>query len=447
MTHRVSLLLAMSLACAGDKDGETGTPLGELARIDGVTSEIAAAIPTVVTVEWETDLTTTGWVEFGVDGALDHQTSITDSGLQHEALLLGMPADSEVSYRVMAETDDGVTEGDIQTVTTGTMPLGLPETTTTGDSAGSYMILPWLGVSSGIMILDPQGQLVWWYPDQSGLQIYRARLSLDGESIIFNRGSISGDPSEDSQLVRVALDGSEEVTVDIPLLAHDFVELEDGTIGAMVIEIREDAEGEEIRGDAIVEIAPDGTQTTLWSAWDSWDPEMSSGDPGDVGWTFANALDYDPDDNAWLLSVRNFSSIVQISRETGTVDWGLGGVVNDFDVEGTPFLHQHQFDASEDRILVFDNDGLAGNQSRVVEYSFDEDARTASEIWSYVPNPSVYCFVLGDVERIEGDDRLITWSAVGTIDRVSAAGDLLFQLTTPLGYALGFNSLEPSLYR
>ena len=34
MTHRVSLLLAMSLTCAGDKDGETGTPLGELARID-----------------------------------------------------------------------------------------------------------------------------------------------------------------------------------------------------------------------------------------------------------------------------------------------------------------------------------------------------------------------------------------------------------------------------
>jgi hypothetical protein len=443
---RSSLLLALiTLSCKGDKD-DSGA--GELPGIGALEAQLSEAIPTVISVSWESDEPATGRVEFGTDGALDHSTPLSELAASNQALLLGMTADTEVSYRVVLEADGGTVEGDIQTITTGSYPLGLPETTTTGEGAGSYMLVPWLGVSTGVMILDEQGEIVWWWTDERDLQVYRARLSLDGESVIYNAGSISGDPSEDSQLVRVTLDGSEETTIDIPLLAHDFVELEDGTIGAMVIEIQEGEDGEEIRGDTIVEISPDGTQTTIWSSFDAWDPdETNSGDEGDVGWTFANALDYDAEDDAWLLSVRNFSSIVKIDRATGEVLWGFGGVVNDFDITGTPFLHEHQFDLDGDSMLVFDNDGLSGNQSRVVEYLFDEEARTAEEIWSYVPDPSVYCFVLGDVQRIEGDDRLITWSAAGAIERVTLAGESTWQLTTPLGYVLGFNTLESSLYR
>ena len=110
-----------------------------------------------------------------------HSTPLSESGTSHEALLLGMTADTEVSYRVVLESDAGTVEGDTQTITTGPFPLGLPDTSTTGDSAGQYMIVPWLGVSTGIMVLDPDGQIVWWWTDESDLQVYRARLSLDGE--------------------------------------------------------------------------------------------------------------------------------------------------------------------------------------------------------------------------------------------------------------------------
>lgn len=445
----LALLLPITLmACTSDTGKDSGERL-DLPTMSDVDASLSEAIPTVITVTWNTDSEVSGWIEYGANGALDHSTSLTDANTAHEMWLLGMTADTEVSYRVMLESDGGTVEGEVQTITTGSMPLGLPDISTSGDTTpGSYMILPWLGVSSGILILSPEGAPVWWYPDESGLQIYRARLSNDGQSIMFNRGSISGDPSADSQLVQVSLDGTEETAIDIPLLAHDFVELDDGTIGAMVIEFREDEDGEEIRGDSLIEIAPDGTQSTIWSAWDSWDPETeNSGDAGDEGWTFANALNYNAADDAWQLSVRNFSSIVQIGRSSGEVEWGFGGVVNDFDITGTPFLHQHQFDIANGTILVFDNDGISGNQSRVVEYSFDVENRTAEEIWSYMPTPSVYCFVLGDVQRLANDDRLITWSAVGTIEQVNTAGESLFQLTTSLGYAFGFNTLEDSLYR
>ena len=38
-----------------------------------------------------------------------------------------------------------------------------------------------------------------------------------------------------------------------------------------------------------------------------------------MGWTFANALDYDPADDAYYLGMRNFSSIARINRQTRRV--------------------------------------------------------------------------------------------------------------------------------
>ena len=47
--------------------------------------------------------------------------------------------------------------------------------------------------------------------------------------MIYNAASVSGDPADDSVLVKVALDGSSEEEIVVPLLAHDFVEHPDGT--------------------------------------------------------------------------------------------------------------------------------------------------------------------------------------------------------------------------
>ena len=94
----------------------------------------------------------------------------------------------------------------------------------------------------------------------------------------------------------------------------------------------------------------------------------------------------------------------------------------------------------------FDNDGPAGLASRVLEYSLDFDANLATEVWSYQTDPPIYNFVLGDVSRFDNGDTLIVWSVNGQIDRVNAAGDVLWQLNTSLGSALGFTAPEPSLY-
>jgi outer membrane protein assembly factor BamB len=309
------------------------------------------------------------------------------------------------------------------------------------------MILPVLGSVTAPVIVDGSGEIRWYHIDDRGLDVYRALPSVDGKSVLYNAASVSGDPAEDSMIVRVALDGSWEETIEIPLLAHDFVEHPDGTLGVMVTEFREGSDGKEVRGDSIVEIAPDGTMTTVWSAWDCFDPDVEEVDETEDGWTFGNALDYDPDEGVYYQGMRNFSSIARIDPATGTCEWVFGsiGATIEPDSGAATFLHQHQFHVLDDSILIFDNDG-ALSTSRAIEFAMADGAVEWEDTWSYTPDPSIYTFVLGDVHRFDDGDTLITWSVSGQIDRVSSAGAVDWQLNSALGYAFGFNTVLSTPY-
>lgn len=425
-------------ACTGKDD--TGSPS---VVIGDVTAEVSPVIPTVVTVRWTTDVESVGFVTFG-DG---RTTPIeTVPATEHSAVLLGLHTETATDYQVVVPTDGGDLQSDVATVTTGILSNVLPTLTLEGDGNDLYTVAPILGGATGPAIIDATGNFVWYYPDTRGLDVYRAHLSRDGASMLYNAGSVSGDPAEDSVLVRVSLDGTSEVATPVPLLAHDFVELPDGTLSAIAVEYR-DVDGSQVRGDKIVEVAPDGTQTDVWSAWDCFDPAVDIGTDAEIGWTFANALDYEEADDAYYLSIRNFSSIVKIDRASGQCEWVFGTTAATI----TPaagddvFLHEHQFDVVDGGIVVFDNAG-AGSVSRVVEYSLDPTQPTADEIWSFYPDPSIYTFVLGDVQRLDGGDTLVDFAVGGEIDRVTPAGEVTWRLNTALGYAFGFFEAEPDLY-
>jgi len=307
--------------------------------------------------------------------------------------------------------------------------------------------VPILGLGTAVTILNAQGEIVWYYTDERHLDFYRARLSVDGKSLLYNAAKVSGAPSAASELVRIALDGSDTSSIPVPLLAHDFVEHPDGTLAAIAFEDR-DFEGSPLRGNKIVEIATDGTQRTVWSAWDCFDPAVIKGDNPEQGWTFANALDYDPVADVYYLGLRNFSSITKIHRQTRACEWvlGLGASTFSFAPGSARFLHQHQFQVRGDRILVMDNDGATGNESRVLEYALDVENHLATQVWSYVANPSVYTFVLGEPQRFDDGSTFINWSAAGQMERLDPAGTSVWKLNTGAAYAFGFHTLADSLY-
>lgn len=387
-------------------------------------------------------------MEYGTTEALGFSTPLEDTARrEHRVNLLGLQADTVYYYRVVTWDGDDAGRSELSSLRTGNLPIGLPALSHSGEGHDQFTLVPILGATTAVTIIDPQGKIVWYHTDDRELDFYRARLSRDGTSVIYNAASVSGDPADDSELVRVSLDGTSTSSIPVPLLAHDFVELEDGTLGAIVVEYR-DFEGQPLRGDKIVEIAPDGTQTTVWSAWDCFDPALVQGDDREQGWTFANALDYDPGQDAYYLGMRNFSSIAKVNRASGDCEWVLGLVGSTFEFASgsARFLHQHQFQVRGNHILIMDNDGSPGNESRVLEYELDVEAKVATQVWSYVANPSVYTFVLGEPIRFDDGSTFINWSAAGQMERLTAGGEVSWKLNTGAGYVFGFNTLAPSLY-
>jgi hypothetical protein len=146
--------------------------------------------------------------------------------------------------------------------------------------------------------------------------------------------------------------------------------------------------------------------------------------------------------------MRNFSSIAKVSRATGTCEWVLGlyGSTFTFAAGAARFLHEHQFDLRGDHILVMDNDGAPGDVSRVLEYQLDFTAKTATQVWSYMADPTVYTFVLGEPIRLSDGGTFINWSTAGQMERLDAAGTSVWKLNSGAGFAFAFQTITTSLY-
>ncbi len=426
------------------------TDSDEATRPSDVAAELSEEISTVARVTWQTTEASIGYVQYGPTEAMERSTPLeAEPTTRHEQRLLGLQSDTDYFYRVVTWSDGDAAASEIGTIRTGDLPARMPRLTVTGDRDrhDAFTLVPVLGATTAVLILDADGEIVWYHTEDRDLDFYRVRMSRNGESLIYNAASVSGDPADDSELVRVALDGSATTSIPVPLLAHDFVELPDGTLAAIVVEYR-DFEGERLRGDSIVEVAPDGTQKTVWSAWDCFDPAQVKGDDLEHGWTFANALDYDEAEEAYYLGMRNFSSIAKIGRTTGECEWvfGLHASTFEFTDESASFLHQHQFEVRGNRILVMDNDGSAGDESRVLEYELDFDAKIAKQVWTYTADPTVYTFVLGEPTRMRDGTIFVNWSAAGQMERVTADGESVWKLNSGAGAAFGFHTLAESLY-
>lgn len=197
-----------------------------------------------------------------------------------------------------------------------------------------------------------------------------------------------------------------------------------------------------IRTDIIVEVTPSGETVWEWKAHDHLDlnscgrlpceplPESISNRKRVFDWTHSNGISIIPE-NKWyrggdqrfapgniILTIRNWSTFVVISRKTGEVVWrfdeGLSGGHEAIMIDDTL--------PGAGNILVFNN-GRDREQSEVLEIN----PIKKSTIWKYSNGSEFYSAAAGRAQRLSNGNTLISEDVPGRIFEVSPTGEILWK--------------------
>jgi hypothetical protein len=186
--------------------------------------------------------------------------------------------------------------------------------------------------------------------------------------------------------------------------------------------------------------------------WRSWDYLPISDSYIDlttniVDLIHGNALAVDANGSI-LFSMRHLSSIISIDRQTGDINWILGGKQNQFtfineNSSNSPNFFSFQHDIRvlpNGDITLFDNGTQHVPQySRGVEYKLDEQNKTATMVWEYRHSPDIFTSANGSVQRLENGNTIIGWgqaSAAGApmFTEVHPDNTLALEFTMPMGH-------------
>lgn len=395
-------------------------------------------VPTVYLAVWDTPYPSRGALQYGEGDAWDHTAYAADSngGLHHEARV-PLPAGMTWAWRI---TNDG-SPGAAGVVDVTPAPRQLPVFTVTegdGSPTDGYIVgaSPVAEGASAVWVIDTWGRYVWWTVfAQGSLAATDAQLSADGHWIEWVRG-VPG-----TALHRRKLDGSKEEEFPIPTVHHSFVQLPERG-WAVLLQEQGEVDGQPVVGEAIAEVAPDGSYEQVFSSWDTMEVDPTEGETTDAGQDAIhdNGIDYDEDNDRYLVSSHARSSVFAVDRADGALLWELGGAHSDFQLEGgRPFVQQHgpELDSNGD-LMLFDNGSQGRLSSRAVAYSFDEDARTYTQTWELEADPSVYSAMLGNPDRQPDGSLFLNWGIAGRLEHFDEDGVLDWRAETDLGGTVGY---------
>lgn len=176
----------------------------------------------------------------------------------------------------------------------------------------------------------------------------------------------------------------------------------------------------------------DLTDTMTSPDADEENPKGAEDDPFD--WFHINSANLTPDGDI-LVSARNTHAVYRVDRETGEVEWVLGGTSSDFDMEGpddgtgAQFAWQHDAQMHEDGTLtLFDNQGdpPVGDRSRGLRLALDTDAMTASVLQEWLPtDPTLVAGSQGNLQVLANGNVVIGWGDARLTSEFTADGTLV----------------------
>jgi outer membrane protein assembly factor BamB len=135
-------------------------------------------------------------------------------------------------------------------------------------------------------------------------------------------------------------------------------------------------------------------------------------------------------DGHLLISARNTHAIYRVDRETGDVDWTLGGSSSDFRMLGDArFAWQHDAERRADgTITLFDNEAgpKVGDESRGLRLAVDRRRHTARVVTEYLPPDGRLTNSQGNLQVRANGHVFIGWGGLPYYSEYTADGRLLY---------------------
>lgn len=204
----------------------------------------------------------------------------------------------------------------------------------------------------------------------------------------------------------------------------------------------------QVTGSVIQELDVFKNVVFQWRSWDYIPITDSYQDltKNKFDYIHVNSVDFDNSDGNIILSCRETSEVIKISRATGEVIWRMGGKHNEFTFineheENAPRYFKLQHDARSHpggTLTMFDNGADAKDMSRpysrAVEYMLDEKDKTATLVWEYKPDPNIIAVSGGNVDRLENGNTIVRWGQAAkqgeapAMTEVDPNGQLVYEI-------------------
>ncbi len=464
------LLLLNACASSGSGMAETGLEVSDVSLVQNPNPAAPMAAILSATSSVPTRLT----LNFN-DGERAWSLSPSDAmSTRHEVPVVGMRAGITHTITATLEAADGQTvETDAMTFDVPDLPEAFPTPRITVRDASRMQPGVTIFNINGrwdengqsapqnfapAIIVDDEGHIIWYYLPgvhkvhdirrlKNGNLIYEVWPGTDGMVEIDLLGNIqrrwhftgtAKDPAPDS------------IPVETDSFHHDFIEMPSGNFLLLSSEVRSidnwytsetDADAPRatanVVGDVIVELTPEGEMLNEWSVFDILDPYRIGYNSlredfwrrhydgvveGVVhDWTHGNAIIYEEDDHAFVMSLPYQDAVIKVSMDTGELVWILGNHDNWKEPQASKLLtpvgdvgwsykHHAISHTAHGTYLLFDNGvarsspfdermPLADSYSRAVEYSINEETMEVSQPWQYGKEQErFYGRYLGDVD-------------------------------------------------
>lgn len=452
----------------GTSAGSTGGPI--VGMISDLTIEPNPNSVLSAYVSWTTAEPSTSVVQFGKD-ALTWEIEGESGVTEHRVLVIGMHASSLYQIRAVSSGASGTVEG-TGTFMTDALPSQIPVgNITVNDASRAQPGWTLMNVQKGdgtnralsgappaAVIYDEAGQPVWYYINLNANTNERGgAISVDPTDV----GVLMG-PTDVTPPVEVDWAGNEVWTCgDLRCggtagLSHHAGKLSNGNHIVM-----RDAQNDGRISQVFEEFAPGSDQPvhTIGVEDAVTPPGGASGD-----WAHGNSITVDLENDIAYMSFR-WLGLIKMTYSTKTMQWhlpasygaqGMGDMT--FIPADSQFSDIHDPEIHDDgTILFFDNGGWSGTiqdgnplglQTRAVEYSIDEQAKTATLVWEWPGDfptdtwykEELYVPFWGDADRLANGNVLITAGRRGTtaatpesriIEVTKETGEVVWEMLLP----------------